>query len=334
MTNFFHRALKRVLMQSSTLGIDLGGTTFTMGSLDESGTLSHIIERKTQQHEGPDRLLARLAEAAQEVREAAQSGGAPISALGIGVPGPVKHREGVCVYAPNLEGWLNLSVTAPLRERLGIPAFILNDANAATLGEARFGAGRGARSLLMLTLGTGIGSGLILDHQLYLGATERGAEVGHTTVDFDSKRGTAGNIGTLESVCGRDAIVWRALRQLGNGRPSILQDVCGGDLTTLTPKLVAEAAAAGDETARRVWEETAVYLAVGIINVVFTVDVERVVIGGGIAQAGAVLFDPLRRAVTARTSRLTFDVSEIVPAQLGPEAGLIGAAQWARENLE
>ena len=317
-------------MDSLTLGLDLGGTTFNVGALDESGEVSHAIERDTFQHDGPEKLLPRLADAAQEVREAAQK---DCIALGIGVPGPVKHQEGVCVYAPNLDGWKNLPVAPPLREKLKIPVFILNDANAATLAEARFGAGRGARSMLMLTLGTGIGSGLIIDHQLYIGATERGAEVGHTTVDFDSKRGTAGNIGTLESVCGRDAIVWRALRQLSNGHKSIMQDKCVGDLTTLTPRLIAQAAKEGDEAALHVWEETAVYLAVGLINVVFTVDVQRVVLGGGIAQAGEVLFDPLRRAVTARTSRLTFDVSQIVPAELGPQAGLIGAAQWARERL-
>ncbi len=318
------------MSDSFTLGLDLGGTTFSVGALDESGHVAHAIERDTFQHDGPEKLLPRLAQAAQEVREATQDN---CNALGIGVPGPVKHEEGVCVYAPNLDGWKNLPVAPPLIEKLGLPVFILNDANAATLAEARFGAGRGARSMLMLTLGTGIGSGLIIDHQLYIGATERGAEVGHTTVDFDSKRGTAGNIGTLESVCGRDAIVWRALRQLSNGHASIMQDKCGGDLTTLTPRLIAQAAEEGDEAARHVWEETAVYLAVGLINVVFTVDVQRVVLGGGIAQAGNILFDPLRRAVTARTSRLTFDVSQIVPAELGPQAGLIGAAQWARERL-
>lgn len=320
-------------MHSLTLGLDLGGTTFTVGSLDENGTVAHAFERDTYQHDGPEKLLPRLADAAAEVCEQVKSAGDDCLALGIGVPGPVKHDDGICVYAPNLTGWKNLPVAEPLSERLKLPVFLLNDANAATLAEARFGAGRGARSMLMLTLGTGIGSGLILDHQLYLGATERGAEVGHTTVDFDSKRGTAGNIGTLESVCGRDAIVWRALRQLSHGRPSILQDKCSGDLTTLTPRIIADAAKEGDEVACHVWEETAVYLAVGIINVVFTVDVERVVLGGGIAQAGDVLFDPLCRAVTARTSRLTFDVSQIVPAELGPQAGLIGAAQWARERL-
>jgi glucokinase len=157
--------------------------------------------------------------------------------------------------------------------------------------------------------------------------------VGHTTIDIDSKRGSAGNVGTLESVCGRDAIVWRALRQLGSGRASILPDVCDGDLTELTPRHVAEAAAQGDAVARAVWEETAVYLAVGIINVVFTTDVERVILGGGVSQAGEVLFDPLRRAVKARTSRLYFDAEQIVPAELGPRAGVIGAAQWAREQL-
>jgi glucokinase len=131
-------------------------------------------------------------------------------------------------------------------------------------------------------------------------------------------------------VCGRDAIVWRALRALTWGHNSILHQTCP-DLSELTPRHLAEAAAQGDEVSRRVWRETASYLAVGIVNVVFTADVSRVVIAGGVAQAGEPLFTPLRHAVSARTSRLKFDVSQIVPALL-PSAGLVGAAQWARES--
>jgi glucokinase len=186
--------------------------------------------------------------------------------------------------------------------------------------------------MLMLTLGTGIGSGLVLNNKLFIGHSERGAEVGHMTVDFDSKRGSAGNIGTLESACGRDAIVWRGLRHLSSGRPSRISEICP-DLSALTPRHLALAAEQGDVLAQNVWDETAVYLAVGIVNVVFTADVGRVVIGGGITQAGRVLFEPLRRAVAARTSKLFFDVREIMPALLGPEAGVIGAAQWAREQI-
>lgn len=322
-----------------TLGIDLGGTTFSVGCVDERGTIANFCEAPTQQHDGPERLLPRLAEAGAKVLSQVDKskplmGNKPVRALGIGVPGPVKHREGVCVYAPNLDGWVNLPVAAPLSKAIGLPVFVINDAKAATLAEARFGAGRGASSILMLTLGTGIGSGLTIDGKLHLGATDRGAEVGHITVDISDKRGSAGNVGTLESVCGRDAIVWRAMRHLTWGKKSLLSEICEGDLSAMTPRHIAEAAQNGDELARLVWQETASYLAVGIVNVVFTADVERVVIGGGVAQAGDVLFEPLKRAVAARTSRMRFDIEHIVPAQLGPEAGLIGAAQWAREQLE
>jgi glucokinase len=316
-------------MSDWTVGIDLGGTTFSAGRVDESGAIRDQTEEPTLQHEGPERLLPRLAQAANKVLSA----GEKATAFGIGVPGPVKHREGVCVYAPNLDGWTNLPVAAPLQEQTGLPTFVINDAKAATLAEARFGAGRGADSILLLTLGTGIGSGLTIGGKLHLGATDRGSEVGHTTIDIDDKRGSAGNVGTLESVCGRDAIVWRAMRHLTWGTPSILPDVCDGDLTKLTPKHIAQAAAQGDKIAIRVWRETASYLAVGIINVIFTVDVERVVIGGGVAQAGDALFEPLKSAVAARTSRLQFDIEQIVPAQLGNDAGLVGAAQWAREQM-
>ncbi len=309
------------------LGIDLGGTTCSFGLLDESGNLHHETEIETRQHDGPDVMLPRLADAAKKVISDAKT---QVKAVGIGVPGPVKHREGICVYAPNLSGWQDLPVGPILGEKIGLPVHVLNDANAAALGEARFGAGRGSNDVLVLTLGTGIGSGLILDGELRLGASERGAEVGHMTVAIDDKRGSAGNVGTLESVCGRDAIVWRALRALTRGAESILHQTCP-DLSEMTPRHLAEAANAGDEVARTVWRETASYLAVGIVNVVFTADVSRVVIAGGVAQVGEPLFGPLRYAVAARTSRLKFDVSQIVPAQL-QSAGLVGAAQWARER--
>ena len=311
------------------LGIDLGGTTFTVGLLDENGQLSETVETPTQQTDAPDVLLSRIAEVAKTVIAKSPR---PVQAIGIGVPGPVKHAEGICVYATNLSGWTNLPVGPILSEKTGLPVHVINDANAAAFGEARFGAGQGADDLLVMTLGTGIGSGLILGGKMHLGASERGAEVGHITVDVDDKRGTAGNVGTLESVCGRDAIVWRAMRALTWGRESLLFDLCP-DLSKLTPRHLAIAAEQGDEIANRVWVETASYLAVGIVNVVFTADVARVVIAGGIAQAGDVLMKPLRRAVAARTSLLTFDETQIVFAALGNSAGLIGAAQWARERV-
>jgi glucokinase len=310
------------------LGIDLGGTTCSFGLVDDAGQLSHEKEIDTRQHDGPDVMLPRLAEAAREVLEKSD---APVQAVGIGVPGPVKHAEGLCVYAPNLTGWKDLPVGPMLSEKIGLPVHVINDAKAATLGEARFGAGRGTNDLLVLTMGTGIGSGLILDGELRLGATDRGSEVGHITVDVNDKRGSAGNVGTLESMCGRDAIVWRAMRALTWGRDSKIYEICP-DLSELTPRHIAQAAEQGDELAKRVWMETASYLAVGIVNVVLTADISRVVIAGGVAQAGNVLFKPLRHAVAARTSRMSFDATQIVPAELVDSSGLVGAGQWARER--
>ena len=312
------------------LGIDLGGTTCSFGLLNERGTLGEPTQIETRQSDAPEVLLGRIAQAARELIEKSE---APVVAVGIGVPGHIRHAEGICVYAPNLNGWNELPVGPILSEQIGLPVHAINDANAAALGEARFGAGVGADDLLVLTLGTGIGSGLILDGELRLGASERGAEVGHMTVDIDDKRGSGGNVGTLESVCGRDAIVWRAMRALTTGQASLIWEVCP-DLAQLAPLHIARAAARGDNLARRVWLETASYLAVGIVNVIFTADVSRVVVAGGVAQVGEPLFEPLRHAVAARTSRFTFDVNEIKPAALGNDAGTTGAAQWAREQSD
>lgn len=316
-----------------TIGLDLGGTTFHAACVDNAGRILSSHAYETRQHEAPDLLLPRLSDAVLQVRDTlSDEQSTLVEAVGIGVPGPVRSKEGICVYAPNLTGWKNLQISAPIREKTGLPVALINDANAAALAESRFGAGRGIDHLLVLTLGTGVGSGLILDGALHLGGLERGAEIGHMTVDYDAKRGSAGIAGTLESVCGRDAIVWRALRHLASGRASLIPEICP-DLSLLTPRHLSLAAEQGDEVAHAVWTETAVYLAVGIMNVVLIADVSRVIIGGGIAQAGEALFAPLRRAVAARTSEMFFDANEIVPAELGPAAGVIGAAQWAREVL-
>lgn len=310
------------------LGIDLGGTTCSFGLLDESGALSGLTQIETRQSDAPEKMLGRIAATARAVVEKSS---VQVAAVGIGVPGHVRHAAGICVYAPNLNGWRDLPVGPLLSDQIGLPVHVLNDANAAALGEARFGAGQGADDVLVLTLGTGIGSGLILDGELRLGASERGAEIGHITVDINDKRGSAGNVGTLESVCGRDAIVWRAMRALTRGGNSLIPQICP-DLSQLAPLHIAQAAARGDDLARRVWQETASYLAVGIVNVIFTADVSRVVIAGGVAGVGEPLFEPLRLAVAARTSRFHFNIEQIVPAALGNSAGTIGAAQWARER--
>lgn len=312
----------------SIIGLDLGGTTFSVGIVDQNGQVQNSLERDTRQHDPPEQLIKRLADAVREL-----AGDQTPQALGIGVPGPVRPGSGVCVFAPNLNGWNEFPVADLLHEQLKFPVFVVNDANAAALGEARFGAGQGAHSLLMLTLGTGVGSGIIQQGRLLEGFSGRGAELGHISVKYDAATGSAGNFGTLESECGRDAIISRALRLLAKGGVSVIPEKCNHEFSELTPEHLSEAAGQGDAVALQVWNETAAILAAGIVNTVYTVDVERVVIGGGVAAAGKVLFEPLRRAVLARTSHYKFDVQQIVPATLGNEAGLVGAAVWARENL-
>lgn len=313
----------------SILGLDLGGTNFTVGVINDDGKVLDSLEYPTQQNDPPPKLIKRLADA---VKELAQRQDDKPAALGIGVPGPVRPESGVCVFAPNLNGWEELPVAELLQDLLSFPVSVINDANAAALGEARFGAGRDAHSMLMLTLGTGVGSGVILRGKLLEGFSGRGAELGHISVKYDAATGSAGNFGTLESECGRDAIIGRALRLLADGRESCISTICGNDYSQLTPEHLSEAAEQKDAVALQVWSETAAILASGIVNTVYTVDVERVVIGGGVAAAGKVLFDPLKRAVLARTAHYTFDVEQIIPAILGNDAGLVGAAEWAREK--
>jgi glucokinase len=258
-----------------------------------------------------------------------------IPAVGIGTPGPVV--DGTTMFAPNLHGWEDpVPVSKILGGELSLPVFAMNDANAACYGEYRHGAGKGCANVVLLTLGTGIGGGIVVNHQLLIGSRGQAAEIGHTTIDLRGPRCGCGNHGCLEAFAGIHAILGRTLQLLQNGRKSILLDKIQGDFGQLNQenigKFLSEAAAQGDAVALEVFETTGAYLGAAIESVVMVLDPDRVIIGGGVSRAGDFILQPIRRAVAARTPHLPFDPNNIVLAQLGNDAGVVGPAVWAREQ--
>jgi glucokinase len=312
---------------SRVIAVDLGGTKLLAGVVDEEGVVVKRAIRPTAVV-SQEELLAELDSAIEELLEH------DIGGLGVGIPSTIDQRAGRAVSSVNVP-LADLDFRDRLTSRFGLPASIENDANAAALAEHRFGAGRGASHMIMLTLGTGIGGGLILDGQLYRGSLGAAGELGHITIDLNGPpcQGTCPGRGHLEALASGTAADALA-REVASERPD-------GDLgraaaagTAVNARLAVDLAAEAPGDAREVIERIGVNLGVGIASLVNVFNPEVVVLGGGFSRAGDLLFEPARRYVAERALRPARDAVRIVPALLGPEAGLIGAGLVGFEALE
>jgi glucokinase len=300
------------------LGIDIGGTSFTVGAVLEDGTrVAAMRNAPTIAESGADIVLDRiigLTRAVMDETEAADAG-ATFIGVGAGAPGPLDTSSGMVLLTPNL-GWVDYPLAARLREGLGLPVVIDNDANCAVLGEWWMGAARGTRHAIGFTIGTGIGGGIIVDGRLYHGASDCAGEIGHTTIDSNGRRCACGNYGCLEAYASGPAIARRATEAIEAGAESRLPALVDGDLSRITAQLVYEAAEAGDELAREVVHDTAHFLGAGVANLVNIFNPEVVVVCGGVRRAGDLLFAPLRREVARRAFKPAVAAVRILPSEL------------------
>ena len=313
------------------LGVDLGGTKISVGAMPDDGSREIAVRSSpTRAEQGPDAVVDRIVEMIETVVAVTMAEeGVPRSAfagVGVGAPGPLDHDRSVVVVAPNL-GWRNVPLRALVTERVGLPAVLDNDANCATLGEAWIGAARGARYVLGLTLGTGIGGGLIVGGRLYHGASNVAGEVGHMTIETQGRRCACGNYGCLEAYASGPNIAQRAREALEAGEPSVLPAMVGGDLSLVTAQHVYDANDRGDEVAREVVRETARFLGAGVANLLNVFNPDVVVLAGGVTRAGPALFEPLRAEVRRRAFKTAVDAARIVPGTLQGTAGVVGAVK-------
>jgi glucokinase len=244
----------------------------------------------------------------------------------VGSPGPLDSRAGIVVAPPNLPGWRDVPLERLLEDSLGIPVFLEKDTNAAAVGEHRFGAGQGADHMIYVTVGTGIGGGLILDGELYGGTRGMAGEVGHVTIVPDGPVCGCGNRGCLEAMASGTAITRDARRRVTAGVSTLMLDLAGGDVEEITAKVVARAADRGDEEAQRILAQAMAYLGIGMANLVNLFNPQLIVIGGGLTNIGEALFEPVRRAIDERAFRSPAEVVRVVPAALGDKVGVLGAA--------
>ena len=315
------------------VGVDIGGTNLRAGVVDGAGHIQGEARRPALADAGLRAAVGRAMDAIAEAIENAGYTTKDISAIGLGVAGALRSKEGICVFSPNFADSRGVPILAPMREAFGLPAVMLNDVAVQTLGEHQYGAGRGYSQMVMITIGTGIGGGAVIDGELRLGSTEGFAEVGHMTILPDGPFCGCGNRGCWEALCGRDAIVRRAVTKIEQGRKTAIADMVDFRLGSVTPALIAHGAEQGDEVAVEVLEETGYYLGIGIANLIQLYNPEVLVIGGGIAQAGRSLFEPILRTVRARAHMVPAATCRLVPSQLGDDAGVIGGAALAAREV-
>lgn len=297
-----------------------------------------IRSEPTHSELGPEGVLDRIAQLVADVIAAtATETGAKAGdfvGVGVGAPGPLDRERGVVIVAPNL-GWRDFPLRQAISDRVGLPAAIDNDANCATLGEWWCGAAKGGRNVVGLTIGTGIGGGLILNGALYHGSSDVAGEIGHTTIDSTGRRCKCGNYGCLEAYASGPAIAERAREALAGDEPSLLIGLVGGDLARITARTVYDAAGAGDAIAQEVVRETARFLGAGVANLLNIFNPDVVVLAGGVTEAGEALFTPLRAEVRRRAFRPAVAACRIVPGILAGTAGVVGAvATFKAQMLE
>jgi glucokinase len=320
-------------MMSIYLGIDLGGTKIAAGILDTAGARSTTRIVATEAHEGPDAVLQRMIALAHDACAAAGVKVSDLAAVGVGVPGLFDAATGATRFLPNLAGaWRGVPVGATLGGALGCPIRLINDARAFVLAEARHGAGQGAATVVGLTIGTGVGGGIVIGGRLHLGLDGTAGEAGHTTIEPYGVVCGCGNRGCLETIVSGPAIAAAGVRAMLQGVTSRIGALAGGDLRAVTPQTIRAAAEEGDAVAREILLRAGAGLGQGIANLVTLLSPERVVIGGSVAQLGAWLLEPAEAEMRRRCHVTPLDRVAIVPAVLGGDAGVVGAALWAAQD--
>lgn len=312
-------------------GVDLGGTKILALVCDGTGGIVGTVRVPTLAHEGPDAVIERIARALEEATAEAGAMTADVAAVGIAAPGPIDFAAGLITDPPNLPGWHNVPLAAHLRERLGVPVRLENDANAGAVGEHRYGAGRGYRHLVYVTASTGIGGGVIIDEALYTGASGAAGEIGHLGVAAAGPSCGAGHPGCLEAYAAGAGIAARAQEAIDAGRMARL-----ARMAERTPPLTAEtvylAAQQGESEAVAIIESAGRYLGIGLASIINAFNPQAVVIGGGLVNMGDAYLGPAIEVARTRSFPQSFADVRIVEWELGEMGTALGAMRIAQDR--
>jgi glucokinase len=310
------------------VGVDIGGTKILAGVATDQGKLLAREYVATSAEEGPQAVIGRIVAAIKAVSHGVEG----LGGIGIAVAGLVESGEGVVVTSPNLPGWSHVPLGSIVGKELGLPAYLINDANAAALGEHRFGAGRGVSNLVYVSVGTGIGGGIVIGGRLYTGGLGTAGEIGHMTIETRGPVCQCGNRGCWETLASGTAVAREARKRLQAGARPSLRELAGENPENITAQAVFLAAQRGDRVARGIIVRAGTYLGVGLASMVNIFGPELIVIGGGMAQMGDMLLKPALKEMKRRAFETPAQAVRVVPAQLGEDAGVLGAVAYVLEK--
>jgi len=311
-----------MICDTPAIGIDFGGTSVKAGVVLGSRVVHTAPAIATQDFDGPDALIGAISDAIAALRSEYPG----IAAVGVGMPGFVDYEQGIVHNLTNVRGWQGIPLRKLLWEKCGLPVVVDNDANCMAYAEWKLGAGRGFRHLICITLGTGVGGGVIVDGRLVHGSRFGAGEIGQMSIDYQGRAGHYENRGALEDYIGNNEITERALAAYADAGTQKSREACD-------PEALASAAEQNDPVALAIWEETARMLATAIMNCCWLLNPEAIVIGGGVARAGGLLLGPLKGHLLSQLYGPFRDHLEILPAAFSNEAGTIGAAAMALDAM-
>lgn len=307
------------------IGIDVGGTNVKIALVDGEGKIIYSNSVPTYAQMGYEYTVNNIKQAIKDLMKETNTEAKDIQGIGFDFPGQVDCKTGVVKNAPNIPGWVNVPIAQMIEDEFHIPTRIDNDVRCAALGELKFGAGRGCENFVCITVGTGIGSGLVINGKVVRGAANAAGEIGHIKLQMeDGPLCGCGDSGCLEAFASGPSIVAMAQEYLKGGKSAKFRELAGDG--EITPYIVAKAAEAGDPVAKRIFEKMGYYIGMGLTSVINLLNPEKIIIGGGVAECGELLLDPIRRTINERAMKVQREAVEIVPAELGNSAGVIGAS--------
>ncbi len=306
------------------IGIDIGGTFIKAGVVDNKGNIIKKEQIPTRGEEGKREVVLSQIENAIDFCFKGEDK-KEIKGIGIGTPGLVDNN-GIVYEAPNLPGWDNLPLREIIEKKYNIKTIVENDVNTIAWGEYLFGAGKGSNTMICITLGTGVGGGIVKDGKLLRGGKYSAIEIGHITIDYKGPKCKCGNYGCIERFVGRDYIVERAVKAINEGKKTKILELVDGKIENITPKIISQAYKEGDEVAKNIWIEVGVCIGAMFTSLVNLLNPDVIVIGGGISQAGEILFETIRNTIRERAMKKLSENVKVVPAGLGTDSGIVAAA--------
>lgn len=312
-------------MKKYRIGVDIGGTNIKIALVDFDGKIIYSNTTPTRAEMGYEAGVNNIKQAIKELMQETGADNKTIEAIGFGLPGQIDYKAGIVKNLPNIPGWVNIPLAKIIEDEFSIPTRLDNDVRCAALGELNFGAGKDCQNLICITVGTGIGSGIVLNGKLVRGASNAAGEIGHIKMDMTGgPLCGCGDYGCFEAYASGPAIVTMAKEYISGGKSAKYKEMATDGI--ITPYVVAQAALQGDAVSVQIFKQMGKIIGTGLSSVINLLNPEKIIIGGGVADAGDILLEPIRKTILDRAMPIQAAAVEVVPAQLANTAGVIGAS--------